>query len=159
MSVTFPKTRTGAEWRAMAADSRKSAFDSFERCDTDGFLSQWAAGEMASRYLRLAEIADNGGKAQFVGIATVEDPTTLVEAREIKTRYGWTWLIIREGGNVFFNQSWAKSPATRRKNDSAKGFLVVTFEADAVMFDDGRIAPMRDADRVVTGDTYDEDMA
>lgn len=30
---------TAAEWRAMAQDSRNRSHESYERCDTDGFLS------------------------------------------------------------------------------------------------------------------------
>ena len=36
------------ELRDWAASARRSASDSWERCDTDGFLSQWASGLTAA---------------------------------------------------------------------------------------------------------------
>lgn len=47
--------------RERAAANRQYAADSFERCDTDGFLSQWAAGVTASENDRKANLADCGG--------------------------------------------------------------------------------------------------
>ena len=38
-------TLTAQEHREAAARHYQEAADSFERCDTDGFLSQWAAGK------------------------------------------------------------------------------------------------------------------
>src|SRR5207244_11723938 len=58
--------KTAEEWRAEAAQCRKSSADSWERSDTDGFLSQWAADTMARRFDACAEIADNGGRAEQV---------------------------------------------------------------------------------------------
>ena len=37
-------TSTAAQLREAAAADRQAAYDSFERCDTDGFMSQWASG-------------------------------------------------------------------------------------------------------------------
>lgn len=54
--------------RAMAAASRQRSSDSFDRCDTDGFLSQWANDITAQQLTRQAEIAEAGGKAQFEGL-------------------------------------------------------------------------------------------
>lgn len=57
--------KTAQEYREMAAQDRSDKAESFERCDTDGFMSQWASGMMARLNDALAEIADNGGTAQF----------------------------------------------------------------------------------------------
>lgn len=64
--------------RAQAAKDRQSAADSFERCDTDGFLSQWASGVMASQRDREAELANHGSLSIF--------PALLDEAGNIHAR-------------------------------------------------------------------------
>lgn len=52
----------------MAADREQRSRESFERCDTDGFLSQWA-NDIGAQMLRAqAAIARNGGLAAFVGL-------------------------------------------------------------------------------------------
>lgn len=59
---------TAAEHREAAAKAEQSAADSFERSDTDGFLSQWASGLSAQKHRLAAEIAENGGKDEFPGL-------------------------------------------------------------------------------------------
>lgn len=54
--------------RAAAAACRQSAAESFERCDTDGFLSQWASGITAQMHDLQAEIEEAGGLGEFVGL-------------------------------------------------------------------------------------------
>lgn len=54
--------------RQMAADSRQREAESFERCDTDGFLSQWTNAIGAQLYEAQAHIAERGGRAEFTGL-------------------------------------------------------------------------------------------
>lgn len=69
--------RTGEQWRALAAEAGRESAESFERCDSDGFLSQWASQQMQSRYLSMAAIADEGhvcerpARAAYVGVVAV----------------------------------------------------------------------------------------
>lgn len=46
----------------------RSAQESFERCDTDGFLTQWAAGVTASEFRAKAGVLENGGTSVFRGL-------------------------------------------------------------------------------------------
>lgn len=46
-------------------EARQRSIDSFDRCDTDGFLSQWANDMTSSLNSRKAEILRAGGCAQF----------------------------------------------------------------------------------------------
>jgi hypothetical protein len=48
-----------------AARKRQSAADSFERCDTDGFVSQWASQIGADKDRKEIALLKNGGYAQF----------------------------------------------------------------------------------------------
>lgn len=86
---------TAAELRARAAAERQEARDSFERCDTDGFLSQWASGINARMYERQAEIAENGGMATFARTVLVSAETgeVVAGARVVQTRFGERWRI------------------------------------------------------------------
>lgn len=51
--------------KASAARHAKAKADSFDRCDTDGFLSQWASGINADLDRTKAELLANGGYAPF----------------------------------------------------------------------------------------------
>lgn len=51
-----------------AARHEQAAFDSFERCDTDGFLSQWAHGFLAEEARAKAALIENGGMKTFDGL-------------------------------------------------------------------------------------------
>lgn len=54
-----------AKLEAEARKCHQDAEDSFQRCDTDGFLSQWAAGISARLYETKAQILRTGGYSQF----------------------------------------------------------------------------------------------
>lgn len=68
-------TMTDADWLEMAsemdaqrAEQLRHRAESFQRSDTDGFLSQWASGLGAELAYRQAEIARNLGRAEFTGL-------------------------------------------------------------------------------------------
>lgn len=54
--------------RDEAAEHDRAAEESFQRCDTDGFLTQWAHGINADIKRRQAEIEENGGRWTFPGL-------------------------------------------------------------------------------------------
>ena len=74
------------ELRARATASDREAERSFERCDTDGFVSQWAHGLSADRDRLEAEIVENGGMAEIACVVDADD--RIVPVRWIKTRFG-----------------------------------------------------------------------
>ncbi len=69
------------ELREAAKQYRRDAHESFERCDTDGFLSQWAFGVTASQREREADLADNGNLGLFPALL---DESGQVHARVYK---------------------------------------------------------------------------
>lgn len=124
--------RTAEEWRESARQSRRNSYESFERCDTDGFLSQWASDTMASRYEHCATVAENGGV--IAAIALFKDGELVANARNVKGRYGYTWVFDDENGNaVWLNESQAQNAEKRRQTFLKKheGYTVgwATFEA------------------------------
>ena len=61
-------TKTPAQLRAEAADCDRRAEESFRRCDTDGFLSQWASGITGQLKRRQASLLEAGGTSKFPGL-------------------------------------------------------------------------------------------
>jgi hypothetical protein len=86
-------TMMGDQLRESAARHEQEAYDSFERCDTDGFLSQWAHGINAQKDRMAAEVADAGGLWTFARTRLVTLAGEATDAREVKTRYGYRWRL------------------------------------------------------------------
>lgn len=87
-----------AEQLAQAADLRNSAKayddrrnESFGRCDTDGFLTQWASGLHSQVDRMRAKILEAGGVAEFIGL--FDKDNRRVKARLIETKFGYSWLL------------------------------------------------------------------
>lgn len=92
--------RTPEEWEAMAQrfeakarGNRTEAHDSFERCDTDGALSQWASTVTASQYEAAATLARNHGYAEHRALFDAETGE-LLPTENFKGDYGWRWRVL-----------------------------------------------------------------
>lgn len=102
---------SAAELREAAAAARQRAEDSFQRSDTDGFLSQWASGLTAEQYDRQAQIVEAGGMADFTVL--IETRTgRIVSRRELPGRYI---------DGIWRNAVWTLSPADRER--FGRGFI------------------------------------
>ena len=75
-----------------------AARDSFERCDTDGFLNQWADRLAARKGALQAEIENNGGVAEFPALFTVAGE--FVPAKIIVTKFGARWQVLTAEGKT-----------------------------------------------------------
>lgn len=64
--------------------------ESFDRCDTDGFVSQFCDNLNGRLHNVRASIAENGGRANFVGLY---EGDRRVKARLIETKFGYSWLL------------------------------------------------------------------
>jgi len=118
--------RTAAQWRQMAAGQRHDAADSLERCDTDGFVSQWASGITAREYEACAKLAEADGWHEFVALFDLDG--NLMDAEQRDGQYGYYWLIkgLPKGVKPFFTESSARLGATRYTNDGKKGYRLGT---------------------------------
>ena len=112
-------TPTAAELRAEASQREQDARDSFERCDTDGALSQWASGIGAQRLRLQADIVDQGGVARFLTLFTLDG--RFQPAKAIQTRYGMRWMILDENGNR--TGDFAPYLPKRRDTLAKRGYL------------------------------------
>ena len=84
---------TAQQHRESASNHLDAQYQSFERCDTDGFMSQWAHGVMAQVHQAKAEIIENGNMAVFDGLY---DGDRRVMAKIIDTQFGASWLLSDE---------------------------------------------------------------
>lgn len=114
------------EHRRLAREADQEAYESFARCDTDGFLSQWASGLSAQRHRLAAEIADRGGRHEFSALFDLEG--NMVPAKLVSTRYGTSWGILSDPddphGEIsrWVGRSRAESLDKRRRAMEKKGY-------------------------------------
>lgn len=94
---TFIHSLTADEHREAAKALYRRSAESFERCDTDGFLSQWAADSSAARHRTAAEVLDNGGRYCLMGLYDGERRVAAV-CRSFETRFGHktSWILTDE---------------------------------------------------------------
>jgi hypothetical protein len=87
---TAEQIAKAAKIRANAAASRERAEESFRRCDTDGFLSQWANQIGAQKDEAQAVILDNGGYAQFPVLCDAEGSVVADRIHKFANKFA-TW--------------------------------------------------------------------
>jgi len=112
--------------REKAKQADQEAFDSFERCDTDGFLSQWASRITADKHRLAAQIAERGGTWQFPALFDLEGRP--VNAKLIDGRYGRCWALMEGETNGPFTGEFVTAFPKRPSTMTKKGF----FEGEVV---------------------------
>jgi len=80
-----------ARLEANAQDQRRRSQESFDRCDTDGFLSQWANDIGAELNARKAELLRNGGYARFRVLCDAAGNVVADRIHEFADRYAPEW--------------------------------------------------------------------
>lgn len=122
---------TADEYRAKIRAEHEAREESFDRSDTDGFLSQWAASEMARRYSVLATLADNGFRAEFAVPFDLDG--NRLDAQRVESQYGGTRWGVRnaDGSRWYFNESEAENPKVARRNNAKKGIYMGIVAGDA----------------------------
>ena len=139
---------TADEHRAAAQANRDEAAASWERCDTDGFVSQWASGITAQLHSAQARLTDNGGRAEFAALFDLEGnlvPAKLVLGRSFNgmaPKESWLLLATDKpngpakkdpatGKTVFHSRSYAATESRQRAHHAKKGFYEGTVLAPA----------------------------
>lgn len=138
MNATETKSfagKTADEWKALAQAARTESAASWERSDTDGFMSQWANDEMARRYDFCAELAETGGRITVSAAFLLDGTVASFDYRE--GDYGWYYLINDAAKAVtgvrFFSPSAARKAKTRAANNAKKGFSEGTVSVPAYL--------------------------
>jgi len=111
--------KTAAELRSEAERHDRNAEESFERCDTDGFLSQWASGLTASKKRLQADIEDNGGLAEFLTLFDLDG--RWVPCKMIRTQYGTRWALLDPVTGKFTGEFRACVP--KRRSTTGRSWL------------------------------------
>jgi len=111
--------------RARAASAHAAAVESFERCDTDGFLSQWASDITGRKASLQADIVEAGGLWEFPALFSADGE--LVAAKMVSTRYGISWALLEDDSPSarfvgWFNSSRARSNDRRIAANLKKGY-------------------------------------
>jgi hypothetical protein len=117
---------SAADFRAQASQHRADERESFDRCDTDGFLSQWASGINARVADANARIADNGGTATFWVYEVTDLDGNPLTFRRANTRFGFKLVVETANGEV-----WIDPHAARPSTNRNKGVVVGRREFDA----------------------------
>jgi hypothetical protein len=116
--------KTAEEYRTEAQQHRQDSRDSWERSDTDGFLSQWASGINAQVAEENAKIADAGGLAIFERTILVKLDGSPTDARMVRTRYGTKWRLDS-------TDEWITYKPERESTLKRRGYREETIEAVA----------------------------
>jgi hypothetical protein len=116
--------KTAEQFRAEAAAHRQDARDSWERSDTDGFLSQWASGINARMADDQAKLAEAGGIATFERTILVTLEGEATDARRVETRYGTKWRLDS-------TDQWLAYMPERESTLAKKGYKETTITAVA----------------------------
>lgn len=82
--------KSANEYRNEQARHIQEEHDSFERCDTDGFISQHCSSLNGRLAGVRADIIENDGKSIFVGLYQGD---RRVVAKIIETKFGSAWLL------------------------------------------------------------------
>lgn len=114
--IAAERARESARKRVEAQNQYAAEHESFERCDTDGFLSQWAHGLNARMALMEAGLIERGGVSEHRGLF-VAATGERVRAKSIRTKYRECWMVFGPGGNVagFVGRVWDQPPGPRTK--------------------------------------------
>ena len=102
--MSAEQDRTDDLWADMTPDSLRdkaaaadqAAADSWERSDTDGFLSQWAHGLTADLHRTQARIVEAGGEHRFPALFDLQG--NYVPAQTIEGRWGTRWHLLAASG-------------------------------------------------------------
>ena len=121
--------------KAEIARQLKSKQDSWERSDTDGFLSQWASGIGADRDANQRTIHENGGCA-LLSILVDRETGTRVEAWQGKGEWGSYWKLKSDTDAARYGARFFPYNCTGRKLWTA-GLRMVKAWLPAESFIDG----------------------
>lgn len=120
---------TAEEFRALAKQATEERAASWERSDSDGFLSQWASGVMANRYLDAAQVADDGWKVNRLALFF---NGKLASNDQRDGQYGFYWILNDEAAEAYGKRFYSPSKAKRGvRADRLRGFTYGTIRVDA----------------------------
>jgi hypothetical protein len=121
--------KTATEYREEANRHETERAESFERCDTDGFMSQWAHQVMAEQARMNATLVEQGGKSEFTGLFDLDG--NRVRAKLIDGQYGMCWAFCDENDN--FTGKFISAFPARTSTMAKKGYQELPESAPAIV--------------------------
>lgn len=122
---------TAAEYRALADDCHKRKLESWERSDTDGFLSQWALDRMYDKYRKMADLAEQDFKSTFSTLVDLDG--NLVPCREIDTKYGWCYAVYATFDDAIKCGEIVEFVGITERGAKKKGYKFAVVRAEATV--------------------------
>ena len=124
------------ELRNEAKKHDQQAVESYDRCGTDGCLSQWA-DDITARKLRLqADITDNNGMSEFPALFDLDDNRVRAKIIHVKDNFSYgkkaVWMFVDANDKPtgkFVNAFYAK-PSTMEKKGYREGKELATARAE-----------------------------
>lgn len=118
-----PDPKAAEQARKAEQMHRARKAESFERCDTDGFLSQWADGLTANQMSLAAEVAEQGGYSVDLGLFDTATgariPAILVEGQ-----WGMQWRLCDPATGRPLNE-WVNDARGPRAALAKRGWVVL----------------------------------
>lgn len=116
---------------ARAGRSSQNAADSFDRSDTDGFVTQWASSLSARRDAIAADLLRSGGTSDFDALFDLDG--NWIPARIIDGTWGPRWMVLDANGRS--TGVFLPARPKRRSTLAKRGYTVgrVTRPAAAVI--------------------------
>lgn len=108
--------------REASSHKAQEAVDSFERCDTDGFLSQWASSLNSQLDRTNAEILEAGGVSEFDAVFDLQgnyQPAVLID-----TRFGKAWSLTDSNGKFLNPPVFLPTRPARASTIKKKGYTI-----------------------------------
>lgn len=131
MNVT---ENTAAALDAKANQHFADSAESFDRCDTDGFVSQWASDISGRKAQRNAEIARNGGVATFWAYEVTDLNGNPLNFRRANTKYGFKLVVEFPTRDEVWIDPDAKRPETNAKKGVKVSRRSFTAPAHAILW-------------------------
>jgi hypothetical protein len=125
-----PDAEAVARAEAEAARRLTACHESFERCDTDGFLTQWAARITADMHRTIATVAAEGHRARFPGLYEIATGRR-VRAKLIPGRFNWCWAYCDATGK--FTGEFVADARGPRAALRKRGLVVIAEYAPAAV--------------------------
>lgn len=114
-----PVTGYAGEHLKSSWQKEQDAIDSFERCDTDGYLSQWCSSLTASKYRLEHQLALQGGHGVFRCLVDAETGALAsTKLFRFKNNFGYgnvfKWAVPTDDGTAWLTDyrresSWKKA--------------------------------------------------
>jgi hypothetical protein len=139
---------------AQANAAAKRGQDSWDRSDTDGFMSQWASGVVAEKHRMEAELIKKGGKAEFSALFDKDGNMVPAKRVNMPDRFNpgstkTAWGVLSDPNDPsspvkeWINESSSSNMKTQEAYLAKKGYTMGTVRVPAYVTERGNNVNVR----------------